>query len=207
MIRLVLVEDHTIVRQGLKLLLSQSAEFKVQGEAGTGIEGMTVIARIKPDVALVDLTLPDMSGIEVIHEVRRVSPETRVVVLSMHSSPQYVQPALRAGACGYLVKGADVEALADALRTVMSGEQYLSPTVRRCAETHAPAGAETLSARELEVLRLVAQGKTSAEIAVILSLAPKTVENHRQRIMDKLDVHDTASLTRFAVKAGIVTPD
>lgn len=207
-IRVAIVEDHTVVRQGLVSLLGAQSGLEVVGHGGSGFEGLRLVREHRPDVLVLDLSLPDMSGIDVIAEVTRDLPSCRVVVLSMHSEASYVRPAIRAGAAGYLVKGADIGDLVEAIRCVMRGEPFLSPGLARYLVADAGAlQTDRLTDRETEVLRLVAQGKTSKEIATILSISPKTVENHRHNIMEKLGVHDVASLTRLALASGIVAPE
>lgn len=207
-IRIVIVEDHTVVRQGLVSLLSVQAGLEVVGQGGTGFDGLRLVRELSPDVLVLDLSLPDMSGIDVIADVTRDVLTCKVVVLSMHSEASYVRPAIRAGAAGYLVKGADIADLIEAIRCVMCGEPFLSPGLARYLVADAGAlDANRLTERETEVLRLVAQGKTSREIATILAISPKTVENHRHNIMAKLGVHDVASLTRLALASGIVAPE
>jgi len=206
--RVLLVEDHTIVRQGLRLLLSSYAEFEVVGEAGSGHEALDAAGRLGPGLVVLDLTLPDRDGLEVLRELRRRHPETRVVILSMHAGSEYVRPALQAGAAGYLVKGADVGDLVSALRAACRGEVALSPAVTRAALMEpADASAEVLSDREREVLGHVARGLTSREIAERLGIRSRTVECHRQNLMDKLDIHDVAGLTRYALKTGLISPE
>jgi DNA-binding NarL/FixJ family response regulator len=207
-IRVAIIEDHTIVRQGLLSLLKSQPDISVCGEVGTGTEGVALARAEQPDVVVLDLGLPDMSGVDVIYALRETSPETRVVVLSMHAEAEYVRPALRAGAAGYLVKGADIGDLVKAVQCAMAGEVLLSPGVAKVVlEGSGPDVAARLTEREVEVLRYVAGGKTSREVARILGISAKTVDNHRQNVMTKLGLHDVASLTRFAIRAGLVAPE
>jgi DNA-binding NarL/FixJ family response regulator len=206
-VRILVVDDHTIVRQGLVALLSSVSGLTVMADCGTGGEAVRLACQLKPQVVLLDLSLPDMDGIEVLHELADKVPETRTVVLTMHSDPTYARPALRAGAAGYLIKGADIADLVAAIREAMAGKTLLSPVVARLlVESPASASSELLSPREEEVLRLVAQGKTSREVGVLLGISPRTVDAHRRNIMEKLGVHDVASLTRAAIRAGLVVP-
>jgi DNA-binding NarL/FixJ family response regulator len=204
----VIVDDHTIVREGLLALLNARPGISIVGEAGCGLEALDVVRRSQPDVVLMDLSLPDMSGIEVIYELADVAPATKVVVLSMHDAPEYVRPALRAGVAGYLVKGADIGNLVKAIECAMNGEVFLSPGVAGIVLGEAEDGnLGLLTPRELEILRLVANGKTSRDIGTILSISARTVENHRHSIMQKVGLHDVASLTRMAIRSGLVPPE
>ena len=206
--RLLLVDDHTIVRQGLRMLLGAFPEFEIVGEADTGTAALSKVGELAPDLVLLDLSLPDVGGVEVLHQLRDSGSAARVVVLSMHTEAEYVRPAMQAGAVGYLVKGADVADLVRALRSALRGEPWLSPSVTRVLlEDSDAAGAGPLSDRETVVLRLVARGKTSREIAAILGISAKTVENHRQNLKDKLDIHDVAGLTRYAMRTGLIVPE
>jgi len=206
--RVLIVEDHTIVRQGLVSLLRSDQRFVVAGECGLGGQAVEMAGQLLPDIVVLDLSLPDCSGIEVIGKLHQASPASRVVVLSMHGEASYVHPAMRAGISGYLVKGADIGTLVEALLCAMRGEVFLSPGIARLLVAPAAQGSEPqLSEREREVLSLVAQGKTSWEIGVILGISPKTVENHRQSIKSKLDIHDVAGLTRFAIRTGLIAPE
>lgn len=207
-ISILIVDDHTIVRQGLLSLLGSYPEFTIVGEAATGWDAVRLARESKPMVILLDLSLPDVSGIEVIHQLRKECPDARVVVLSMHDGPEYVRPAIRAGVAGYLIKGSDVGDLVKAVHCAVRGEAMLSPGIARVLLDSAGATpSDQLSARELEVLRLVAGGKTSKEVGQMLGISPKTVDNHRGSIMLKLGVHDVVSLTRIAIRDGLVSPD
>jgi len=210
-IRVVLVEDHLIVRQGLRALLETQAGIEVAGEAGNGEEALALCRDLRPDVAILDLGLPGMDGVRLTEELRRALPRCRVLVLSMHAGEEYVRSAVRAGAAGYLIKGAGLADLVSAIRAVAAGEAFFcgaaAAVLARDARGSCPgAGGQRsgLTEREREVLRLVALGKTSREIGTILSISQKTVEGHRANIMDKLDIHDLAGLVRYAVKAGLV---
>ena len=207
-IKVLIVEDHTIVRQGIVSLLESFPKIEVAGQCGTGLEALRLARELAPDVVILDLSLPDIGGIEVIHSLKDDCPSARVVVLSMHSGPEYVRPALHAGAKGYLVKGADVADLVKAVEAALRGEVFLSPGVAKVLldSTVCPL-TERLSPREEEILRYVAQGKTSREVGMILCISTKTVENHRQNIMRKLEVHDVVTLTRLAIRSGLVPPE
>ncbi len=205
-VRILVVDDHTIVRQGLVALLSSVAGLTVVADCGTGREAVRLASALRPHVVLLDLSLPDMDGVEVLHELAEGVPHVRTVVLTMHSDPAYARPALRAGAAGYLIKGADIADLVVAIKEAMTGNTHLSPVVARLLVDSPASSGEQLSPREEEVLRLVAQGKTSREVGVLLAISPRTVDTHRRNIMEKLGVHDVASLTRAAIRAGLVVP-
>jgi len=207
-ITVVVVDDHTIVREGLISLLNSRPGIRVVGEAGGGLAAMEAARSVRPDVVILDLSLPDVSGIDVIYDLAREVPSARVVVLSMHDEPEYVRPALKAGVAGYLVKGSDIGDLVKAVECAMRGSAFLSPCIAKVMlDTSEPSGLEALTERELEVLRLVAGGKTSREVGRILGISPKTVDNHRQSIMQKLGIHDVVSLTRLAIRSGLVSPE
>ena len=214
-VTVLLVDDHQIVREGLRALLADAAEIEVVGEASDGRDAVELATRLRPQVAVMDLSLKGLHGEGAIRELRKRAPETRVLVLSMYGSPEYVRPAVRAGAAGYLVKGSGISEFTDAIRAVASGQTFWGVEVRGIAEAAqaepAPATEkgplEELTLREREVLQLVALGQTNREIAQTLGLSAKTVDGHRTRIMAKLDLHDAASLTRFAIRHGLVSPD
>ena len=213
-VRIVLVDDHQLVREGLKGLLSDAPDMEVVGEAGTGEEGLELVERLTPDVVVLDVTMPGLNGIETMRKIRQKSLETEVIGLSMHASDQVVSDMLRAGASGYMLKTASVSELADAIRTVMRGETFLTAEIAdsvppellrgRTAKRSTPVSeSRELSAREREVLKLVAEGRSSKEIAEALYVTTKTVVFHRQSIMDKLDLRSVAELTKYAVRMGL----
>ena len=197
-IRVFVVEDHTIVRQGLVALLETADDLTVIGEAGDGRSALTQILEQRPDVVLCDLAMPGLSGLEVIKRLQDEAEPPRVVVLSMYHDPVWVKRALDAGANGYLLKGSGVKDVLDAVRAVAAGQDYLSPGAKRSAD------ASPLTDREREVLTLIAQGHTSKEIGAILGISPRTAEHHRARIMNKLRIGDVAGLTRYAIRTGLV---
>lgn len=205
-IRVLLVEDHTIVREGLRALLTSHADLEVVGECADGASAITEARRLAPDVVLMDLSLPGASGVEATRAIKEASPPTRVLVLSMHATGDYVRPAVRAGASGYLVKGAGLADVVAAIRAVARGDGFFSP---QAARSLLPKGAAPehpeLTEREREVLGLVAEGLSSAEIARDLSISVKTVEAHRSRLMEKLDVTNAAALVKHAIRLGLVT--
>ena len=210
-IRVLLAEDHTIVRQGLVALLRAQRGIEVVGEAEDGLEAVAATQRLLPDVVVMDLAMPRMQGLEAMRRIHEECPKTAVLVLSMHASEEHVRPAIRAGARGYLLKGSGLSDLVAAIRAVAAGEAFLSPAVAtillrdaRAAEDEASG---PLTTREREVVRLVGSGKSSPEIGKILGLSAKTVEGYRGRIMAKLDLHDVAGLVRYAVRTGLVSSD
>lgn len=213
-VRILLVDDHTIVRQGLLALLGTEQDLQVVAEAGTAAEAVALAGELTPDVVVLDLSLPDRPGPETIGAVRHAAPGSAILVLSMHDGEDYVRPALRAGARGYLVKGSGLADVVAAIRAVAAGHAFFSPSVAALL-VDAPgtlppspqARLKTLSAREQQVLQLVALGKTSSEIAEQLGIAVKTVEAHRSNLGAKLDLHDVPALVRFAVRVGLVSAD
>ncbi len=215
MIRVVIADDHAVVLAGLRAVLRAAGDLEVVAEAADGRAAIDAVVRERPDLLLLDLSMPGLNGVEALRRVRELAPATRVVVLSMHAAPEYVRPALRAGAAGYLVKGPGLEDLVRALRAVAAGERFLGPEARRVVEADALDGGaarpvddlERLTAREREVLQLVAEGLTNREIAERLGVAPKTVDTHRTRLMQKLDLHDTAALTRYALRRGLISDE
>jgi DNA-binding NarL/FixJ family response regulator len=201
-ISVVLVEDHTVVRQGLRVLLGSSPDLEVIGEAADGAQAVRVCAELKPAVVVMDLSLPGLHGTEAIRRIKAIS-SARVVVLSMHTSPQVVARAREAGCDGYVVKGADVAELADAIRGALSSKPFFS------AEVDGSVGPEVdpllrLSGREREVLQLIAEGNTNKAIASRLGISVHTVNAHRVSVMSKLDLHDAQGLTRFALRNGLL---
>lgn len=205
-IRVLLVEDHTIVRQGLRALLGSSSDLEVVGEAKDGVEAVQLASELKPDVVVLDLSLPVLHGSEALRRIK-AGTAAKVVVLSMHSSPEVVARAREAGCDGYVVKGGDVAELGRAIRDALAGTPYFSPEVRGFeAESRSdPLG--RLSAREREVLALIAAGGTNKSIAARLGISVHTVNAHRVNLMAKLDLHDAQGLTRFALRHGLIDPD
>jgi DNA-binding NarL/FixJ family response regulator len=211
-LRVLLADDHTLVRAGIRGLLEGLAGVEVVGEAGDGHEALRLAEALRPNVVLLDIGMPGLNGLEVAARLAKLAAPVAVVVLSMHTSEEYVLQALRAGAAGYLVKRSAVAELALALRAVARGETYLSPAVsRRVVDDYvariggAATPLESLTPRQREILQLVAEGLTSKEIAARLGVSRRTVETHRSEIMSRLDVHDVAGLVRFAVRVGLVT--
>jgi len=213
MIRVLLADDHSLVRAGIRSLLGAMAEVAVVGEASSGEQAIELAQREQPDVVLMDIAMKGITGLEAAALMRERLPAVRVVILSMHAGEEYVLQALRAGAAGYLLKDAATGELELALCSVMRGESWLSPAVSRqvvegyVQRTGGDSAPELLTARQREVLRLVAGGKSTKEIAFLLNLSVKTVETHRAQIMDRLGIRDVAGLVRYALRTGLVPPD
>jgi len=211
--RIVLVDDHTLFRAGIRALLADIAVGEVVAEASDGQEALRLIELHRPDVAILDIGMTGLNGLEVAAQVAADYPDVHVIILSMHAVEEYVLQALRAGAVGYLLKDADTVELGLALKAVMRGEIYLSPAVSRQVVARyvqqASAAAdeqEHLSLRQRETLQLIAEGHTTQEIAYRLGISVKTVEKHRAQLMERLGIHDVAGLVRYAIRAGLVTP-
>lgn len=210
-IRVVLADDHALVRAGMRSLLGAMARVEVVGEAASGEEALVLAEREHPDVVLMDIAMKGMTGLEAAARMRERHPDVRVVILSMHSGEEYVLQALRAGATGYLLKDAATSELELALRSVMRGESWFSPAVSRqvvegyVQRVGGEAATDVLTARQREVLKLVAGGKSTKEIAFDLNLSVKTVETHRAQIMERLGIRDVAGLVRYALKTGLVS--
>jgi DNA-binding NarL/FixJ family response regulator len=212
MIRIVIVEDHTIVREGLRPLL-EGRGVKVIGEAGDGLEAVKIVKELAPQVVIMDVGLPRLGGIEAARRIVKGNPDMKVIMLTIHDEPQYVYKSLEAGAKGYLVKEAPLEELMTAIHAVMKGETYLSsnfpPGLLDSYAKMVKRGKKAdefsqLTRREREILQYIAEGHTSPQIAKMLFISKKTVENHRANIMEKLDIHDTAGLVRYAIKIKLV---
>ncbi len=209
MSRVILVDDHPMFRQGLHKLL-EAEEFNVVGEGADGREAVRLARSLNPDVAVLDISMPTLNGIDAAREIHRLAPGTHVVLLTMYREDAYVLEALRAGIRGYVLKAQAASDLVTAIREVVRGSVYLSPgiseTVVNAYMTQSTPSADPLSTRERQVLQLVAEGKTTKQIAAILCLSVKTADSHRTRIMKKLDVHETASLVRYAIRRGLIQP-
>ena len=207
-IRILLADDHAVVRKGFRLILSTQPDMEIIGEAGNGKECVAMAAELNPDIVVMDVAMPELNGIEATRRLAASNPQTRVLALSMHKDSVYVREILRAGAKGYLLKDAlDTELLA-AVRAVAKGEGYLHPSVSEAVlvdyRRHVTDPLDLLSTREREVLQLIAEGKTNKDIATLLNLSVYTVDAHRGRIMEKLNLHSTGELVRFAVRKGLI---
>ncbi len=208
MIRILLADDHALVRQGFRMILSAQPDMEIVGEAGNGREVVALAEKLKPDVVLMDVTMPDLNGIEATRRVADSVPRVRVLALSMHKDSVYVREILRAGARGYLLKDSVDSDLLAAVRAVAKGEGYLSPSVSDAVLTdyrrHVSDPLDLLTSREREVLQMIAEGKTNKEIASSLKLSVYTVEAHRGRVMEKLNLHSAGELVRFALRNGLI---
>src|SRR5712692_9110020 len=208
-IRVVLADDHVLVRQSLKSLLEHEG-FQVVGEASDGQEALRRIESLHPDIAVMDITMPILNGLEAARELSRRSPKTNTILLTQHSEDQYVSEALAAGVKGYVLKSQVASDLLQAIQQVSRGQVYLSPGVSRAVmeayRSKSERPGDPLSARERQVLQLIAEGKSTKDVAALLGISVKTAESHRTRLMQKLDIHETASLVRYAVRRGIVQP-
>ena len=212
-IKVLLADDHRIMREGLRSLIERESDMEVVAEAADGRRTVRLAQELSPDVALVDISMPELNGIEATGQIMSTDPEVKVLALSMHSDEHFVMGMLRAGASGYLLKDCAAEELCSAIRTVISEETYLSPKAasvviqdyRRELSDVKSARAAGLTAREREVLQLVAEGDTSKKIASQLDVSVKTIQAHRQQIMDKLGIHSVAGLTKYAIQKGITS--
>jgi len=215
---ILIIEDHPLFREGLKAIIERDARFEVVGEAGDGRQGLSMTKKLKPDLVMVDISLPDQNGLQLTREIRSLWPETRVLIVSMHSKIDYITEAFQAGATGYVVKDSASERLLNALETVSKGEYFLDSSVshsvvkmlmesgvKRAKITD--SAYESLTPREQEVIRLLAEGISTRVIADKLFISPKTVENHRANIMNKLGVHTTFELIRYAARLGLIDVD
>jgi DNA-binding NarL/FixJ family response regulator len=211
--RILIVDDHTLLRAGLRALLLQDVGFEVVGEAENGRDAIRAVGQLTPDLVLMDLTMPGMNGIEAITEIKRRYPEVRVLVMTLHTAEDYIHASLKAGADGYILKDATHEEFRIAMRSVLLGKTYLSMDVSAKVVTGYLGGGknsgsssiyDSLTHREREVLKLVAEGKTNKIMADYLHLSVKTVEKHRSNLMSKIDVHNASGLTAFAIEKGLL---
>ncbi len=206
-IRVVLADDHDLVRSGIKALLSMVEGVDVIAEARDGRELITLVESLSPDVVMTDISMPGMDGIAAIAEIHAKHPNVRLLVLSMYDTVDFVKRAVANGACGYLLKDAPPFELEQAVRSVMATGSYFSPSIaQRLLQPSEPTIDDELTHRQIEILKLIAQGRASKEIAYELGLSPKTVDVHRARIMERLRLNDIASLTLYAVRKGLVKP-
>ena len=216
MIRVAVVDDHTVMRQGLVGLLEGEPDVEVVGEAGDAETALAMLQATTPDVALIDIGLPGTSGVDLTAQVKLRVPGVAVLIVTMHEREDYLFQALRAGASGYVLKGADVRDLLAAVRTVASGGTYVSQKLtgnlvgdylRRVGESEDSTDYDGLSEREVEILRLIAEGLTTPEIGAALHVSPHTVQSHRDHIMTKLDLHSRVALTKYAIRKGLIQLD
>ncbi len=221
-IRVLIADDHDVVRSGLRALLRSGADFAAVAEAVDGEDAVRLAAKFKPDVVLMDISMPNLDGIEATRRIKERQPEVKVIILSVHQDEEYAFQILRAGASGYVLKNARKKEIFEAIRSAVAGERFFSPGIsniivegflKRAGEQDQPespkpaAGDSRLTPRETEVLRYIAQGYTNRKIAELLFLSFRTVNTHRTNIMQKLDIHDTAGLVRHAISLGLITPD
>lgn len=206
--RILLADDHAVVRQGFRLLLNTQDDMEVVGEAGNGRDAVRLAAELEPDVVVMDVAMPELNGIEATRRINSDLPRTRVLALSMHKDSVYVREILRAGARGYLLKDAIDRDLISAVRAIAKGEGYISPAVSDAVladyRRHVTDPIDLLTSREREVLQMLAEGKTNKEIASDLNLSVHTVDAHRGRIMEKLNLHSISELVRFAIRNGLI---
>jgi len=212
-IRVLLVDDHAILRAGLRALLETYADVEIVGEANDGSEAIEQVRKLRPDVVLMDVAMPGMNGLVATRYILEENPATKVLILTQYGNKEYVLPLLEAGAAGYVLKQAADTDLIKAIRSVYRGDSFLYPPIAKMvleayvSEEQPPDPYDTLTAREREILVLVAQGYSNREIADILHISPKTVDVHRTRFMKKLDLHSVAEVTRYAIRHGLLDPD
>ena len=215
-IRILITDDHAIVRDGLRQLLAGQPDMDVVGEAGDAAEALEMVKSVRPGVILLDITMPRLSGLEIIHLIRAAVPETQVVVFSMHAKESYIQQVFASGALGYVLKASPSRDILDAIRAASRKEYFLSSSLQVHvitayvkAQGRAPSvrGYDLLSEREQQVFRLVAQGNSTGRIADLLCISRKTVEKHRTSIMAKLDIHDRLDLLKYAIRTGVIDPE
>lgn len=212
--KVLLADDHAVVRKGIHAVLTSLPGIEVVAETADGREALALIEKLRPDLAVLDITMPGLNGLEVAARTPAASPRTKCLILSMHAGEAYVAQALRAGVAGYLLKDAADDELPMAIKAIARGDVYLSPKIsRQVVERYVASGTAQpdplagLTTRQREILQLVAEGKSSKEIASLLDLSVKTVESHRSQIMDRLGVHDLTGLVRFAIRVGLVSPE
>ena len=212
-IRVLLADDHALVRQGIRSLLEKLDDIEVVGEVSDGRQALELSKTTHPDIAFMDITMPGLNGLEAVTRMKKECPGTRVVMLSMHAGEEYFQQALDSGAAGYLLKDADRMELELAIRTVMRGDTYLTPTVAKYAveayrqrKDGDQGPLASLSSRQKEILQLIAEGYANKEIAQRLELSPRTVETHRAELMERLNIRDVPGLVKLALRAGLIKP-
>jgi DNA-binding NarL/FixJ family response regulator len=213
-ITVLLAEDHTVVREGLRTLLEAEGDIKVVGEAATGRQAVELARKLRPSVVVMDIAMPVLNGLEATRQIHKAVPGAKVLILSAHSDDAYVEQVTALGAMGYLLKQTSAHVLSKAVREIQKGNTFFSPSIARRLHNQygqSPGQPEPvkkrgarLSSREVEVLQLIAEGRANKQVAAELGISVKTVEKHRQRLMEKLNIHDTAGLTRYAIAAGII---
>ena len=211
-IRILVADDHSVVRKGIRILLEMEPDMDVVGEAGDGLEALDKFKELEPDILLLDITMPGMTGLEVAKVVNKESPRSRVVLLTMHEGDEYFFQALAVGAAGYIVKGASADEVMNAIRSVSQGGVYLQPSLAKklvsdYLKNKSTAAYDGLTPREGEVLRLIADGLTNRQIASDLSISVTTVQTHRAHVMEKLNLHSQAELIKYAMRKGILRSD
>ena len=213
-IRIILADDHAIVRHGLERSFQQETDIEVIGQAKDGLSTVELVRELSPDVVVMDITMPDLNGIEATRQILKVFPHVKIVALSMHSSNKYVREMFKAGASAYLLKDCPFEELVEAVRTVVGGKTYVSPSIggmvvnAYISKSDGEGSAfSVLSEREREVVQLLAEGKTTKQVGLTLHISPKTVEVHRLRIMNKLNIDNIAQLTKYAIQEGLTQPE
>ena len=215
MISIILVDDHVIMRDGLRHLLSEESDIEVVGEADNGREAVKLVLEKKPDIVIMDIAMQDMNGIEATRQIKSENPDIKIIALSMHSERQIVVGVFRAGASGYLLKDSSSLELVDAIRTIYLGRKYLSQKISDIVlqeisdvkKETGEIGVDILTNRECEILQLISEGNSTKKIADVLFISPKTVESHRANIMDKLNIHNIPELTKYAIRAGLTSLD
>lgn len=209
-IKILLADDHVMIRQGLRSLLMQQREWQVVAEAGDGMEAIRLAQQHRPEVAILDVAMPEVSGVEATQQIRKLLPKTRIVALSMYGDAHYLDLMLQAGACAYVLKDEAVVELVDAIRAALRGSRFISPALVKSGTVPSTRSTRlekrSLTDREIEVLRLITEGLKSREIAAELGIGVKTVETYRSRIMTKLGIDHVPGLVKFAIKAGIISP-
>lgn len=215
MITIVLSDDHNIVRQGLRALLESESDFKLVGEAEDGLKAVHLVEQLKPNVLILDLSMPNLNGLDVCRRIHKNVPDTKIIILSMHSNESYVQEALTLGASGYVLKKNDAVELIRAIREVTAGRRYLSPPlsdqaieayIKKKESSHGD-GHKNITAREREILQLAAEGYIAKEIAQRLTISPRTVEHHLANLMNRFNLHQTTDLIRYAQEQGLLPTD
>lgn len=208
--RILLVDDHTILRHGLKKLVESKLEYEVAGEASDGLSAVKMVRNLKPDLVILDISMPNMTGMQAVPEIRDAHPAVKVLVLTMHDSEEYIRQFLKLGVVGYLLKDTASEELLAAIAEIRRGGTYFSAAIasRLTVRKPGPEGPATrfdaLTKQELKILKMLAEGKSNKEIAVLLFISPKTVETHRTHVMKKLDLHDITELVRLAIKMNLI---